>query len=305
MEQVFNVTVLGSGSAIPTTHRNPAAQVVNHAGKLFLIDCGEGTQIQVRRNNLNFSRLSHIFISHLHGDHFYGLIGLISTFNLLGLKKDIHIYSDSGLKELIQPMLDHLKGQLLFKVIFHPLNFRKRQVVYTDKNLQVISFPLKHSVPTCGFLFQEIPRPLNIRKEQIDYYNIPLSKIREIKSGLDYVTEEGKIIPNHSLTIVPARPRSYAYCSDTAFDESIAENIKDVDVLFHEATFTDEMEAWAVKTLHSTATQAATLAKLAGAKKLLIGHFSSRYKDSDPFLKQARAVFNECYAVSESEVYEI
>jgi ribonuclease Z len=299
----FEVTVLGSGSATPTYDRSPTSQVLNIQGHFFLIDCGEGTQIQLRRNNINFSKINRIFISHLHGDHFYGLIGLISTFNLLGLKNDIHIYSASELKDLIQPMLDYMKGDMLFKVIFHPLNFKKPQQIYSDKKVEIFSFPVKHSIPTCGFLFKEIQKPLKIRKECIELYGITLAEIKNIKAGADFVTSEGKIISNEHLTTLPPPPRSYAFCTDTAYFEPITETIKGVDLLYHEATFPEEMREWAHKTLHSTAKEAARIAVLAGAKKLLIGHFSARYKEPQVFENEAQEVFKNSVAVKDGKTY--
>ena len=301
----FELTILGSSSAIPTSERYPTAQVLNASGRFFLIDCGEGTQIQIRRQKIGFSKIQHIFISHLHGDHFYGLIGMISTFNLLGLKKDIHIYSPSQLKDIIQPQLDFLKAGLQFKIIFHPLNLKKTQQIYSDEKMEVTSFPLKHSIGTCGFLFKEVQKEANIKKECIEKYNIPIPKIREIKQGAGFETSEGVFIPHEKLTSPPPPPRSYAFCSDTAFHPPIAEVIKDVDLLYHEATFTEELKEWAKNTLHSTAREAAEIAKMANARKLILGHFSARYKTVNPFLEEARAVFPNTVAAKDGSRYEV
>jgi ribonuclease Z len=299
----FELTILGSSSATPTSERYPTAQVLNALGRFFLIDCGEGTQIQIRRQKIGFGKIKHIFISHLHGDHYYGLIGLISTFNLLGLKNDLHIYSPSQLKEIIQPQLDFLKGDLQFNVIFHPLNFKKPQLIYEDKKVEVVSFPLKHSINCCGFLFREKPKEANIKKECIAQYKIPVAQIRNIKQGADFITEYGKIIPNEQLTTPPPPPRSYAFCSDTAFHPPVTEVIKDVNLLYHEATFTEELRDWAVKTYHSTALDAAKIAQMAHAGKLIIGHFSSRYKTTEPFLNEARTVFPNTEDVVDGKTY--
>lgn len=299
----LKLTILGSSSATPTSERYPTAQVLDASGRFFLIDCGEGTQIQIRRQKIGFGKIKHIFISHLHGDHYYGLIGLISTFNLLGLKNDIHIYSPSQLKDIIQPQLDFLKGDLQFKVIFHPLNFKKPQLIFEDKRVEVVSFPLKHSINCCGFLFREKEKEANIKKECIQQYNIPIAQIVKIKQGADFITEEGETIPHEVLTTPPPQPLSYAFCSDTAFHPPVAEIIKGVNLLYHEATFTEEMRDWADRTYHSTALDAAKMAKMAHAGKLLLGHFSSRYKSVEPFLAEAKTVFPNTEDVVDGKTY--
>jgi len=301
----FELTILGSSSATPTSERYPTAQVLNALGRFFLIDCGEGTQIQIRRQKIGFSKIQHIFISHLHGDHFYGLIGMISTFNLLGLKKDIHIYSPSQLKDIIQPQLEFLKAGLQFNIVFHPLNFKKPQVIYSDKKVEVISFPLKHSINTCGFLFRELPREANIKKEYVKKYNIPIPEIIKIKRGAGFQTSEGEFIPHEELTTPPPRPRSYAFCSDTAFYPPVAETIYGVDLLYHEATFTEELKEWAKNTYHSTAREAAEIAKMANARQLILGHFSARYKNVSPFLEEAREIFPKTEAAEDGSTYKI
>jgi ribonuclease Z len=301
----FELTILGSNSALPTSDRYPTAQVLNILGRFFLIDCGEGTQMQLRRNKIGFSKIKHIFISHLHGDHYYGLIGLISTLNLLGLKTDVHIYAPSEIKNLLQPQLDFLKGDLTLNLIFHPLNFKKPQQIFVDKRVEVLSFPLKHSISTCGFFFRELPKLANIKKETIAEYKIPISKIKDIKDGADFITSEGKIIPNETLTIQPAKPRSYAFCTDTVFHKPIIEVIKNVDLLYHEATFLESMRDFATKTMHSTTVDASNMAKLANAKKLLIGHFSARYNDIKLFENEARTVFENTDAVKEGKKYKV
>ncbi len=301
----FELTILGSNSALPTSDRYPTAQVLNILGRFFLIDCGEGTQIQLRRNKIGFGKIKHIFISHLHGDHYYGLIGLISTLNLLGLKTDIHIYAPSEIKTLLQPQLDFLKGDLSLNLIFHPLNFKKTQQIFIDKRVEVLSFPVKHSISTCGFLFRELPRQANIKKEVIKEYEIPIAKIKEIKDGADFVTSEGRIIPNEKLTTQPLNPRSYAFCTDTAFHRPIIEVIKNVDLLYHEATFLENMREFATKTMHSTTVDAAKMAHLANVKKLLIGHFSARYNDISLFEKEAKTVFENTEAVKEGKTYKV
>ncbi len=301
----FELTILGSNSALPTSDRYPTAQVLKLPGRFFLIDCGEGTQIQLRRNKIGFSKIKHIFISHLHGDHYYGLIGLISTMNLLGLKTDIHIYSPSELKTLLQPQLDFIKGDMNVNLVFHPLNFKKPQQIYADKRVEVFSFPVKHSISTCGFLFREVQKQANIKKEMVLEFKIPIAKIKEIKDGADFITPDGEIILNEILTTPPPHPRSYAFCTDTAFHSPIADVIKDVDLLYHEATFLETMRDFAQKTLHSTTIDAANMAKLANAKKLIIGHFSARHNDIKLFEKEARTVFENTEAAKEGKTYKV
>ena len=301
----FELTILGSNSALPTSNRYPTAQVLDVPGRCFLIDCGEGTQIQLRRNRISFSKIRHIFISHLHGDHFYGLVGLLSTMNLLGVKSDVHIYAPSELKTLIQPQLDFIRGEMSIKPIFHPLNLKKPQTIFENKNIEILSFPVKHSIPTLGFLFREKPKQANIKKEMIKAYNIPLAKIKDIKAGADFETEDGRIIPNENLTTPPPKPKSYAFCTDTAFHPPIAEIINGVDLLYHEATFLEELKDLAEKTLHSTARQAAEMANLSKASKLLIGHFSSRFKNLEAFKTEAREVFKNTELATEGKKYII
>ena len=301
----FELTILGSSSALPTSDKYPTGQIFNVFGRFFLIDCGEGTQIQIRRNKIGFGKINHIFISHLHGDHYYGLIGLISTFNLLGRKHDLHIYSPSELKQLIQPQIDFIKGDMQFKILFHPLDFKKIRQIYIDKHIEVISFPLLHSIPTCGFLFREIRKQPNIKKELIQYYNISIAEIKNIKAGGNFTTNSGEVIPHETLTTPPPLPRSYAFCTDTAFYPQIVETIKGVDLLYHEATFAEDMKEFANSTLHSTAKEAAEIAKLAGVKKLIIGHFSARYKNKNPFLDEAKQVFENTAIAREGEIHKV
>lgn len=301
----FEVTILGSSSALPTSERYPTAQVLNVLGRFFLIDCGEGTQIQLRRNKIGFGRIKHIFISHLHGDHYFGLIGLISTMNLMGFKNELHIYAPSEIKNLLQPQLDYIRGEMTIKLVFHPLNFKKPQKIFSDKRVEVFSFPLKHSIPTCGFLFKEVEKQPNIIKEQLKNYHIPIAKIKEIKTGGDFVTDNGLVIPNKDLTIPPPQPRSYAFCTDTAFNPTITNFIKHADLLYHEATFPEEMREFAEKTLHSTTFDAARIAKLANVRKLIIGHFSARYNDASIFEKEAKTIFENTEAAKEGATYKI
>ncbi|PIF06520.1 MAG: ribonuclease [Draconibacterium sp.] len=301
----FELTILGSSSALPTSERYPTAQVLNVSGHLFLIDCGEGTQIQLRRYKINFSKIKHIFISHRHGDHYYGLIGLISTMNLLGIKSDLHIFAPSEIQSFLQPQLADIRGENTINPIFHPLNFKKKTRIYTNKKVEVFSFPLKHSIPACGFLFKEVGKQANIKKEMIAKYSIPIARIKDIKSGADFITNSGEIIPNQTLTIPPPAPRSYAFCTDTAYYPQLASIVKNVDLLYHETTFPEAMREFAERTRHSTTLDAARIAYNAQVKKLLIGHFSARFHDTSLFEKEAREIFANTIAVREGDVYSV
>lgn len=299
----FELTILGSNSATPTSNRFPSSQVLNVREKLFLIDCGEGTQIQLRRNKLKFSRINHIFISHMHGDHVLGLPGLVATFSLLGRTNDLHIFAHSDLKKMFDGLIHYFSHKLKFKLIYHAIDPSKNVCIHQDKSLEVWSVPLDHRVPTCGFFFKEKPKELNMRKNVIQEYEIPIVKIPEIKSGADFEWN-GVIIPNRKLTLPAIHRRSYAYISDTTFKPDIAPMIKGVDLLYHEATFKDDEDLLASKTKHSTATQAAKIAKLADAKKLLIGHFSSRYFDVSELESAAKEVFENTVAIEDNMVFE-
>ena len=287
----FELHVLGCGSALPTTRHFPTSQIVNVRDKLFMIDCGEGAQLQFRKSRLKFSRLNHIFISHLHGDHCFGLLGLISTLNLLGRTAELHIHSPKGLEDLMIPMLDFFNRQMTYKVLFHEFGTKEAAVVYEDRSLTVTTIPLRHRMPCCGFQFAEKPSPNHILRDMIDFYRVPVYELNRIKNGADYVTPEGEVIPNARLTRPSAAPRRYAYCSDTIYLPSVTEQIKGVDLLFHEATFAEDAAPRAKETFHTTASQAARIARDAEVKKLLIGHFSARYDDEQVLLDEARAVF--------------
>lgn len=296
----FELHILGCGSALPTTRHFPTSQVVNLRDKLFMIDCGEGAQLQFRKSRLKFSRLGHIFISHLHGDHCFGLLGLISTLNLLGRTAELHIHSPKGLEELLAPMLDFFNRQMTYKVLFHEFETKEATVIYEDRSMTVTTIPLRHRMPCCGFLFAEKQRPNHILREMIDFYQVPVYELNRIKNGADYVTPEGETIPNDRLTRPSAAPRNYAYCSDTIYMPSIVEQIKGVDLLFHEATFADEDAPRAKETFHTTAAQAADIACKAEVKKLLIGHFSARYEDENVLLQEASAIFPDTQLAKET-----
>lgn len=296
----FDIHILGCGSALPTLRHNASSQIVNVREKLFMIDCGEGTQVHLRRSRLRFNRLNHIFISHLHGDHCFGLMGLISTFGMLERTAQLHIHAHPELERILKPQLAFFCNGLPFDVVFHPIDPAKREIIYDDRSASVETIPLKHRMPTCGFLFREKPTANHIRRDMIDCYEIPLYMINRIKNGEDYVTADGKVIPNEKLTFPADPPRSYAYCSDTVYLSRITEQIEGVDLLFHEATFGEDNAARARKTQHSTAAQAARIALEAKVKRLVIGHFSARYEDEKVLLEEAKAIFPHTMLANEN-----
>lgn len=296
----FEVNILGCGSALPTTRHFASSHVLNIREKLFMIDCGEGTQLQLRRSKLKFSRLNHIFISHLHGDHCFGLMGLLSTFDLLGRTAAMHIYAHPDLESILGMQLDYFCKKMDYEVVFHPINPAKVETIYEDRSVSVTTIPLIHRIPTCGFLFSEKKTPDHIKRDMIDYYNIPTYDINRIKNGEDYVLEDGTIIANNRLTTPSTPPRKYAYCSDTLYHRQIIEQVKGIDLLYHEATFADCDLSKAQTTFHSTALQAATIARDADVKQLVIGHFSARYEDEDVLLKEAQSVFPNTILATEN-----
>lgn len=296
----FEVNILGCGSALPTTRHYPASQVVNVRDKLYMVDCGEGAQLQLRRSKLKFSRLNHIFISHLHGDHCFGLPGLISTFGLLGRTADLHIHGHGDLEMIMSPVLGYFCKNLPFRVIFHTLPDECPAVVFEDRSLTVTTIPLRHRIPCYGFLFSEKDRPRHIIREMIDFYQVPVFELNRIKNGADFVASSGEIVPNDRLTRPALPPRRYAYCSDTVYTGEIAEQLRGVDLLYHEATFAQSELSRAKETYHTTAAQAAQLAVQAGAKRLVIGHFSARYENESVLLEEARSVFPETILAKEN-----
>ena len=287
----FEVNILGCGSALPTTRHFASSQVVNIREKLFMIDCGEGAQLQLRRSKLKFSRLNHIFISHLHGDHCFGLMGLISTFGLLGRTATLHIYAHEELEKIITPQLEFFCKGMSYSVEFHAIDPTKAAVIYDDRSVTISTIPLKHRIPTCGFLFQEKQTPNHIIRDMVDFYKIPVFELNRIKNGEDYVTPDGTVVPNHRLTTPSDPARSYAYCSDTICLKNIIPLIKGVNLLFHEGTFAQADAARAKETFHTTAMQAAEIARDAEVKQLLIGHFSARYEDESILLKEAQSIY--------------
>lgn len=301
----FEVTILGCGCALPTNRHFNASQVVSTRGKHFLIDCGEGTQIQFRRNKLHFGRLGHIFISHLHGDHFFGLIGLISTLNLLGRTAQLYIHAPAPLKEILKPQLDFFCPEMNYEVILVEIDTTLHQLIYEDRSIEVWSLPLHHKMPCSGFLFKEKPYKRHLRPENIKFFNIPNYALNDIKEGADYTLPDGTLLPNSLLTTDAEKSRSYAYCSDTIVQPQLAKYLQDVDVLYHEATFGKDKEALAYATYHSTAEQAAQFAKECHAGKLLIGHYSARYEDENILLSEAQCIFQNTMLTSENDVIKL
>ncbi|MTI40415.1 ribonuclease Z [Fulvivirga lutimaris] len=301
----FNLTILGSNSATPAYGRHHTAQYLNIGSHHFLIDCGEGTQERLNIYKAKVQRIHHIFISHLHGDHYLGLMGLIYTMHLLKRTKDLNIYGQKGLKEIIVTQLKYSDSRLNYKINFRELQPKKSELLFEDDTLEITSFPLNHRIPCSGFLFKEKPKPLRLSKENLPE-NIALAHIALLKKGEDVFDEEGNLLyKNKEYTLPPRRSRSYAFCSDTLYDESIVPHIKGVDLLYHEATFLADKYPWAELTFHSTTHQAGEIAKKAEVKQLVIGHYSARYKDLTPFITETREVFENSILSVEGETISL
>jgi len=301
----MKINILGCHSATPLQNAHTTSQVLEIKDHLFLIDCGEGTQIQLRNQKIKFSRIKHIFISHLHGDHFYGLVGLISTFRLLGRTADLHVYGPKGIKEVITLQLKLAHSWTNYPLFFHELEMQEPELIFEDDTLTVYTIPLDHRVYTNGFLFREKAGLRRLDKEKIKQYPIQKVDFQNLKLGKDLVLEDGRLLKNESITLAPNPPKSYAFCSDTAYNESIIPQIYGVDMLYHEATFLDSHENLAEKTKHSTARQAATIAHMAKVKRLVLGHFSSRYPDKTAFLDQASPVFESVALAADGKIFEL
>ena len=288
----FKLTILGCSSAIPTIDRNPTAQLLNVNERFFLIDCGEGTQVQLRKYQLSFQRINHIFISHLHGDHYFGLIGLISSMHLLGRNKELHIYAHKELREIVDLQLQASNTELNYPLFFHSLPEDNEVVILEDDNIKISNLILDHSIKCSGFLFEEKKRARKIIKSMVEEYSVPFDKMNSLKDGADWIDFNGNIISNSILTEANSLSYKYAFCSDTRYNESIVERIKEVDLLYHETTFMSELEDRAEQTGHATTLQAATIAKKAKVTRLLIGHYSQRYKNLEELLDETRRVFS-------------
>lgn len=287
----MKLTILGCYAATPRTLTNPTSQVLEIRNRLFLIDCGEGTQVQLRKNKIKFSKINQIFISHLHGDHLYGLIGTISTFSLLGRTTDLHVYGPKGIKELILLQLKLTESWTTYSLFFHELESKSSEVIFEDTKVIVKTIPLKHRVYTNGYLFQEKPAERKLNIEAVQQYNIHVAYYQKIKNGGNVTLDDGTVVENEKLTFDPEPPKSYAFCSDTVYNEEIIPVIQNVDILYHESTFLDSEAALAQKTLHSTAKEAATIALKANVKKLILGHYSTRYDGIELFKREAETIF--------------
>jgi ribonuclease Z len=302
----LKLTILGCHSATPRSFANPTAQYLEINDRGFLIDCGEGTQTQLRKYKIKFSQIKHIFISHLHGDHIYGLIGLISSFGLLSRQTDLHIFAPKELEGLITMQLSITKSWVSFPIIFHPLTSKNSELIFEDKKVEVHTIPLKHRIYTNGFLFKEKSKDRKLNMKTIkEHPQIALCDYHKIKKGYDFTGAEGEIIPNSELTFDPPKILQYAFCSDTAYSKKIIPLIREVDLLYHESTFLEDNKALAKLTRHSTALEAATIAKEAGVNKLILGHYSSRYKNEALFLSEASQVFSHVELAEQGKVFII
>ena len=301
----FKIHILGCGSALPTLKHNASSQLIEMRGKCFMVDCGEGAQMQFRRSHIHFSKLNAIFISHMHGDHCFGLMGLLSTLGMLGRTSKLRIYAPKEYESLFRQQVEFFMQTMEYEMEMIPVDTEKQQIIYEDHSLTVETVPLQHRVPCCGFIFREKPTLPHIRRDMIDYYGIPVSQINNIKNGADWTNEDGDVIPNARLVQPADSPRSYAYCSDTRFMPGLKEKVKGVTVLYHESTYTSDQEDRAKIYYHSTARQAATIAAGAGVGTLLLGHYSARYNDEQVLLQEAKAVFENSILTQEGMVFNV
>ena len=301
----FELTILGCNAAIPSVERFTSAQVLNIQEHLFLLDCGEGTQIRMAAHHVSRAKIQQIFISHLHGDHIFGLMGLLTSYSLAGRTKALHIYAPEGLSEMIHVQLKYTESYLSYPLHFHVVDPTQSKMIFENAAITVHTIPLKHRIAATGFLFREKNLPRNMVKEKIETYKIPYQQINSIKAGADFITAEGQTIPNEELTIAPPKPRSFAYCTDTIYHEAIIPIIEGVDCLYHETTFAHDKLEQAIQTMHTTALQAAQIAKKAKVGKLIMGHYSSRYVALEPLLKEARSVFAESYLGIDGLTFEV
>ena len=295
----FKIHILGCGSALPTLRHNASSQIVEIRGKMFMVDCAEGTQMQLRRSKINFQRIQAVFISHMHGDHCFGLIGMISTFGLMGRTAPLDVYATKELGPVLDMLMKSFCNDYSFEVRFHAIDTKQNAVIYDDRSLTVETIPLQHRVPCCGFLFREKPTLPHIRRDMIDYLEIPFSQINNIKAGADWVTPDGKVIPNSKLVTPSDNTRSYAYCSDTRYIPDLWKLVNGATVLYHESTYASDCEDRARTYWHSTARQAAMVARDANVGKLLLGHYSARYNDESKILDEAKAVFPKSFLTNE------
>ncbi len=301
----FRVHILGCGSALPTLRHFPSAQIVECRGKLFMVDCGEGTQIQLRHSRVRFTKISAVFISHLHGDHCLGLPGMLSTFGLLGRTARIAVYAPAKLEPVLKAQMLLVCPGLEYEIDFHAVDTTRQEVVYEDRSLTVETIPLDHRVECCGYLFREKPGLAHIRRDVADFYGVPVSQYNNIKAGADWTAPDGTVVAHGRLTTPSDQPRSYAYCCDTRYMPLLHERLKGVDTIYHDSTYGEDNLLRAEKYYHSTARQAALVARQAGARQLLLGHYSSRYEDEDVLLKEAQAVFENSRLSHEMDVFDV
>jgi len=302
---IFEVTILGCGAAAPTGKHNPSAQVLNIHDKLFLVDCGEGTQMQMRKFKIKMQRIHEVFISHMHGDHYLGLMGFISSMHLLGRKAKLTVYGPQELKAIIEMQLKASQTFLEYPLEIIEVSTDVKQCIYDDKSLRVWSFPLKHRIDTCGYLFEEKERKPKITKESIARYDLQPSQIIQLKNGNPVELVNGQSLAPEEVCEEPEPPKSYAYCSDTAFSEKVIDMVTGCTTLYHESTFLESESERAKATFHSTAKQAATVAQRSGAKRLILGHFSSRYANDEDFKKEAETVFKTVTLANEGSVFTV
>ncbi|SHH50748.1 ribonuclease Z [Winogradskyella jejuensis] len=300
----MKLNILGCYSATPRTFTNPTSQVLEIRNHLFLIDCGEGTQVQLRKNKIKFSRIKHIFISHLHGDHYFGLVGLISTFRLLKREADLHIYGPKGLKEVITLQMKLSDSWTNYNLYFHELTSKESELIFEDDKVEVHTIPLQHRVYTNGFLFKEKEGERKLDMAAVFSADIDVAYYRKLKQGFDVENKKGKTVKNETVTLSPSKPKSYAFCSDTLYDEAKLPLISGVDVLYHESTFLEKNANLCEPTMHSSAKQAATIAKKANAGTLILGHYSTRYDDLSLFKKEAQTVFENVELGDDGKVFE-
>ncbi len=300
---MFGVTILGNNSAIPAFDRHPTAQVVTMNEQMFLFDCGEGTQMQFSAYKIKRSRINHIFISHLHGDHYFGLIGLLTSYSLLSRTTDLHLYAPEPLKQILDLQLEAASTTLCYNLHFHPII--EDGMLVDDKKFTVECFSTKHRIPCWGFIVREKKKPRKINKDEIIKHDIPAAFYDRLKDGEDYTTKDGIVIKNDTVTIPSTAAKSYAFAADTVYFEEIADKVKGVTMLYHEATYLKDQEQRAADRFHSTTVQAATIAKKAGVEKLLLGHFSSKYEILDEFLAEAKEVFPNTQLAIEGSTYTV
>ncbi len=300
----MKLTILGCYSATPRALTNTTSQVLEIKNHMFLIDCGEGTQVQLRKHKIKFNRIKHIFISHLHGDHFFGLVGLISTFRLLTRETDLHIYGPKGIKEVVTLQMKLADSWTNYNLYFHELESTTSELIFEDNDVEVYTIPLKHRIYTNGFLFKEKEGERKLDVNAAEDHNINVAYYRKLKQGFDVENEDGDLIKNKEVTSSPIKPKSYAFCSDTAYNEDIVPIIKNVDVLYHESTFLEKHEALAEPTKHSTAKQAATIAHKANAGMLILGHYSTRYGGLDDFKREAETIFKSVELSKDGKIFD-